>query len=49
MVVSADEIRALPAGDPVNLADFIRRFGPRLENNYDLHREALLALLGGDA
>ena len=47
LCLSAEEIKALPVSEEVNLADFIRGFGGRLENNYHLNRAAIELRLGG--
>ena len=36
-----DELKALAEGEPVNLADFIRVFGHRLDQNYEDWRRTL--------
>jgi hypothetical protein len=41
--VTADGFRELPVSKEVNLADFIRRFGARLESNYHTQRRHLEA------
>lgn len=40
VLLSPDEVRALATDEQVDLADFVRRFGARLESNFYLwHRE----------
>jgi len=39
--LDADELRQYATTEKVNLADFIRKFGARLESNYDQWRQTL--------
>jgi len=48
LTFTVEEVRALPT-EEVNLEDFVRRFGARLENNYDNNRTHLEAALEGAA
>jgi hypothetical protein len=39
--VGVDELRNYATGEPVNLADFVRTFGSRLDDNYESWRRLL--------
>ena len=49
--LTVEQIKAWPTQDPVNLKDFIRQFGDRLERNYRANRKTIEKLLEveGDA
>jgi hypothetical protein len=49
LTFTVEEVRALPVTEEVNLEAFVRRFGARLENNYDHNRTHLETALGGAA
>ena len=46
--LTPEQIKAWPTKDAVNLKDFIRRFGARLERNYSANCHAIESLIGGE-
>jgi hypothetical protein len=44
--LSADNIHQMATGEPTNLSDWVRTFGQRIENNYEICR---IRLEQGDA